>query len=242
MPIRMIALLLPAVQQAREAAATQGFFSADVDIKVDRSTKPVAVTLTITPGAPTHIASVAIDVTGPADTLPEGQEAIRKLRDEWLLPKGAQFRQQTWTAAKQRATATLAASPFAAATMTASEAKVDPAAYRADLSVTLASGPPFRIGTIDVQGLKRYTPELVMNFGAVPEGSLYSEQAMDDYVRRLLASGYFASVQASIDTNVEPPQVINANIGIAGCSTPVGNWLITELILALISVIARLPS
>lgn len=27
---------------------------------------------------------------------------------------------------------------------------------------------------------------------------------------------------AAIDTNVEPPQVINANIGIAGCSTPVG--------------------
>jgi len=191
-----------ATPQAREAAATLGFFSADVDVKVDRSAKPVAVTLTITPGAATHIASVTIDVTGPANTLPEGEAAIRKLRDEWLLPKRAQFRQQTWTAAKQRATATLAASPFAAATLAASEAKVDPAAYSADLSLTLDSGPPFRFGEIEVQGLKRYTPELVKNFGAVPEGELYSEQAMDDYVRRLLASGYFASVQASIDTDV----------------------------------------
>ena len=32
-----------AVPQAREAAATQGFFSADVDITVDRATKPVTV-------------------------------------------------------------------------------------------------------------------------------------------------------------------------------------------------------
>lgn len=192
-----------ATPQAREAAATQGYFSAGVDVKVDRATTPVSVTLAITPGAATHITSVAIDVTGPADTLPEGQAAIRRLRDEWLLPVGAQFRQQTWTSAKQRAVATLAASPFAAATLTASEAKIDPAAYSGDLSLTLASGPPFRIGTIDVQGLSRYTPELVMNFGALREGELYSEQEMNDYVRRLLASGYFASVQASIDTNVE---------------------------------------
>jgi translocation and assembly module TamA len=192
-----------AVAQAREAAATLGYFSADVDVKVDRTSSPVAVTLTITPNAPTHVTGVTIDVTGPAPSTPEGERAIRKLRDEWLLPKGAQFRQQTWTSAKRLAVATLAASPFAAASLEASEARIDPAATSADLSLRIASGPPFRIGTIDVQGLKRYTPELVANFANVHAGDLYSERELDDYVRRLLASGYFASVQASIDTDVE---------------------------------------
>ena len=112
------------------------------------------------------------------------------------------FRQETWTAAKELAVATLAASPYAAAKLTASEARIDPAARSADLSVAIASGPPFRVGGIDVQGLKKYTPELVRNFANVHPGDLYSEQALDDYVRRLLASGYFASVQASIDPDV----------------------------------------
>ncbi|HET7844230.1 MAG TPA: BamA/TamA family outer membrane protein, partial [Xanthomonadales bacterium] len=133
---------------------------------------------------------------------PEGRTAIGKLREEWLLPKGDTWRQETWTAAKRLATGTLAASPYAAAKVTASEARIDPPLATADLSLTLDSGPPFRIGRIDVQGLSRYTPELVRNFANVQPGDLYSEEKLDDYVRRLLASNYFASVQATIDNDV----------------------------------------
>ncbi|MCC6196209.1 MAG: hypothetical protein IT518_17270, partial [Burkholderiales bacterium] len=191
-----------AIPQAKEAAATQGYFSAGVDLAVDRGTKPATVTLTITPGEPTHIGGVNIEVTGPANDSPEGRAAIARLREEWLLPKAAQFRQETWTSAKRRAVTTLAASPYVAATATASEARVDPALYRADLSMTIASGPPFRVGAIAVTGLKRYSEELVRNFANVHTGDLHSQQALDDYVRRLLTSGYFASVQASIDNDV----------------------------------------
>ncbi|MFO1322992.1 MAG: BamA/TamA family outer membrane protein [Burkholderiales bacterium] len=207
-----------AVPQAREAAATHGYFSAGVDVTVDRSTEPVTVRLAVEPGAPTTIAAVRIDVSGPANDAPEGRAAIGKLRDAWLLPKGAQFRQDTWTSAKRLAVATLAASPYAAATMTASEAKVDPAARAADLSVEIASGPPFRIGTIDVQGLRRYEPGLVERFANVHPGDLYSEERLDDYVRRLLASGYFASVQASIDPDVA--QAEHARVTLAVIEAP----------------------
>jgi translocation and assembly module TamA len=190
-----------AVPQAKEAAATQGFFSANVDITVDRSTQPVSVHIVITPGQPTKVSGVNIDVAGPANDAPEGRAAITKLRDEWLLPRAATFRQETWTAAKQLAVATLAASPYAAAKLTSSEARIDPELHSAELSVAIESGPPFHIGEIDIQGLNKYTPELVRNFANVHTGDLYSEQALDDYVRRLLTSNYFASVQSSIDTD-----------------------------------------
>jgi len=207
-----------AIPQAREAAATQGFFSASVDITVDRATTPVTVRLAITPGAPTTIEGVTIDVAGPANDAPAGRAAITKLRDEWLLPKAATFRQETWTAAKQLAVATLAASPYAAAKLTASEAKVDPDAHSADLSVSIDSGPPFTIGSIDIQGLKKYPPELVNNFANVHPGDLYGEQPLDDYVRRLLASGYFASVQAAIDPDVA--QADNAKVTLSIIEAP----------------------
>ena len=196
-------LVRDAVPQAKEAAATQGFFSAAVDVRTDRSATPVRVTLVVTAGKPTTVSSVAITVEGPANDSPEGRAAIASLREAWLLPKGETWRQQSWTSAKTLAVSTLAASPYAAARMAASEARIDPAQDSADLSVTLDSGPPFRIGMIDIQGLSRYSPEMVRNFANVHTGDLYSEKALDDYVRRLLASNYFASAQASVDTDVE---------------------------------------
>ncbi|MCC7218573.1 MAG: BamA/TamA family outer membrane protein [Burkholderiales bacterium] len=203
-------LVRDAVPQAREAAATHGFFDAKIDVAVDRATAPATVTLTVVPGEPTRIASVAIDVAGPARESPEGAAAIAKVTDAWLLPKGDVFRQQAWTSAKDLAVATLAANAYAAARLTASEARIDPAARTADLSVAIESGPPFFIGEIEVRGLSRYTPELVASFANVRTGDPYGEQALDEYVRRLLASGYFASVQTTIDP--DPEQAAHAKL------------------------------
>ncbi|MEO8751344.1 MAG: BamA/TamA family outer membrane protein, partial [Casimicrobiaceae bacterium] len=121
-------------------------------------------------------------------------------------------------AAKDLAVGILAASPYAAAKLTASEARIDPDAHSADLDVALASGPPFRIGEVSVQGLKKYSPELVNAFSTVHAGDLYSERTLDDYARRLLASGYFASVQASIDT--DPAQADAAKVTLSIIEAP----------------------
>ena len=207
-----------AVMQSREAAATQGYFSASVEITVDRVTTPVTVRLGVTPGPLTTIGDVKIAVDGPANDTPQGLAAITRLRDQWLLPKGQPFHQETWTSAKQRAVATLAASPYAAARLAASEALVNPPLRTADLFVTLDSGPAFTIGQIDIQGLKRYNPDLVQNFANVRAGDLYSGQSLDDYVRRLLASGYFASVQAAIDPDAA--QADNARVTISVIEAP----------------------
>ncbi len=185
--------------QVREAASTQGFFSADVDITVDRTTSPWKVRITVAPGEPTRIAALRIDVQGDARSLPEGAAAIARIESQWGLPVGAVFVQSAWTTAKQRAVATLAASPFVAAKLTASEALIDPEKREATLTLTIASGPPFHIGAITVTGLNRYQPELVEAYSPLTGGELYSDSVVDHWIRRLLASGYFASVQATID-------------------------------------------
>ncbi len=188
-----------ALAQAREAAATQGFFSAKVDLTIDRSTQPVTVTLTVVPGEPSLVTSTEIVVLGPAQVdVPVGQNAIAALRSNWGLPVGEIFRQSAWTSAKERAVAGLAATPYAAAKLVASEAKIDPDAKSASLSVAIESGPAFHFGDIDVRGLDRYTPELVKSFATIKPGDLFGERPLDEFIRRLLASGYFASVQASI--------------------------------------------
>ena len=117
-----------AVDETRFAAAAEGWFSAEIDVTIDRGTKPPTVTLKVVPGEPALITSVNIDVTGPATTdVPLGTDAIAKLEREWSLPVGAVFRQSAWSAAKNQAQLTLAASPYAAAKITHSEAFIDPA-------------------------------------------------------------------------------------------------------------------
>jgi translocation and assembly module TamA len=59
---------------------------------------------------------------------------------------------------------------------------------------------------------------MVQNFSSIEPGSLFSEQSLDDYIRRLLASGYFASVQGSIDP--DPAQADAATVTLAFIEAP----------------------
>ena len=208
-----------AVTQAREAAATQGYFSANVEITIERTSDPVLITLSVEPNEPTRIGDLQLTVTGPAaDDVSAGTAAIARMHSEWRLPRGDVFRQSAWDEAKEHALATLAASPYAAAKIIASEARIDPAAHSAALSVEIESGPPFRFGRIDVLGLARYTPGLVRDFSPIHPGERYDQQALDDYVRRLLASGYFASAQAAIEP--DPARADDATVTINVIEAP----------------------
>jgi translocation and assembly module TamA len=207
----LAALMQEASAQAKEAAAALGYFSADVTLTVDRAQTPVSVALRVVPGPATHVRSVRIVVTGPAESdTPMGTTAIATTQNSWTLREGEVFTQAAWASAKRGVVATLAASAYAAARLTESEARVDPDSASADLQITLDSGPPFHIGDIEIKGLVRYSPELVRNFSIFKRGTPYSQVGVDDYVRRLLVSGYFASVQATLDT--EPSQADDATL------------------------------
>jgi translocation and assembly module TamA len=212
-------LMHEAVDESRDAAAAEGYFSAVINVTIDRAAHPAAVTLAVVPGEPTRIASVRITVTGPATTdVPLGTEAIDKLTRGWGLPKGEIFRQAAWSAAKQKALATLAASPYAAARITHSEATIDPERRSADLVVDIASGPRFSFGNLDIKGLSKYPPSLVRNFNGIEAGAPYRAIELDNFVRRLNASGYFASAQAAIEPDPTHPD--DATIDVAVIEGP----------------------
>ena len=183
-----------AVDEVRNAAAAEGYFSATTTVDIDRKSTPAVVTLKVVMGEPTKIDKVDIRVTGPATTdVPLGTDAIAKLTRDWALPQGTVFRQPAWTAAKDQAVATLQGSPYAAAKIEKSEAYIDPDARRADLDVEIASGPRFTFGKLDITGLQKYSPSLVENFSTFDVGEPYSERLLDRFLRRLNSSGYEVS-------------------------------------------------
>src|SRR5207244_4695427 len=115
--------------------------------------------------------------------------------------------QEDWDAAKRQAVRDLAGWRYAAAQITDSQALIDPPAQRAALTVEIASGPPFRFGELHVSGTKRYDDALIENLAPMHAGDIYDREKVVLYQRRLLESGYFASVQAEIDVQ---PQLADA--------------------------------
>jgi translocation and assembly module TamA len=212
------ALVRQAPDQAKEAAATEGFFSANVDVSVDRASTPWQVKVSVAPGPQARVQRASIDVQGAATTDDAGRAAIAEVKRAWPLNEGAPFRQAAWISAKAQAVEEVAGSGFAAAKLLSSEALVDPAANTVDVQVTIDSGPVFRLGDLEIEGLSRYPAELVRNYRTRRPGDRYSIAELDQFVRRLNGSGYFASVHAAIDT--DPAKAADAPVHVAVIEAP----------------------
>src|SRR5439155_21024537 len=165
-------------------------------------------------GERTHVGGVDLRFTGPAAADAEAREHLDKVGGTWLLRRGQPFRQEEWEAAKRSAVRELAGWRYAAASIAQSRAAIDPAAHRADLSIELTSGPPFRFGELKVNGTKRYTDSLIENLTPVCPGDTYDREKVILYQRRLLESGYFASVQAEIDPDPRLADAAPLRVGV----------------------------
>ena len=203
---RLERLLAEAEREAREVAATEGYFSARAEARLDEATQPPTVRLRLEPGERTRVASVDIRFRGPAADDPQARERLERVRENWRLRPGAPFRQAAWQEAKQEALRELSAWRYAAARISQSEALVDPLARSATLSVELSSGPPFRFGELRVSGTRRYPEAMVENLSPVRDGDIYDRDKLLLYQRRLLQTGWFASVQMDIDTQTPDPR------------------------------------
>ncbi len=200
-PERLARLVDEALIEAKEAAATEGYFSAQVTSSIDQSADPWVVHLRVAPGERTTVGEVEIRFSGPIGADGEARPIVERVRENWALRRGQAFRQEGWEAAKRDAVRETASWRYAAASIAASEARIDPKTRSARLTVEIASGPPFRIGPVDVTGSRRYPDRLAANLAPLKTGDVYDRDKLLLYQQRLLESGYFASVQAEIEAN-----------------------------------------
>ena len=100
-PEQLRRLVKDAEREAREAAATEGYFSAKVETRVDETAPEWKVTLKVEPGPRTRVAHVEIRFSGPATQDREAQYRFKEVRENWRLRRGEPFRQADWDAAKR---------------------------------------------------------------------------------------------------------------------------------------------
>lgn len=199
-------LLLSAEQDARELVATLGYFAPVITVEppvTPAGTVSRNLRMRVVPGEPTVVSDVEITFSGPI--LTDSATAAQRLRviRDWSLEAGTRFSQGGWTAAKQRALLQLTAQSYPTARLTESQADIDPATHRARLSVTLNSGPRYRLGALVITGLNHFDTDMVRRLVRLsPED--YDQTDLVAAQQRLTDSGYFDSAFISIDTAGDP--------------------------------------
>jgi translocation and assembly module TamA len=201
-------LLTAAERNLQDLLGTLGYFSPEIKLVVqDTPQNPKAarhVLITVQPGEPVKIAEFTLDFTGPITQDEATREQRRAIRANWALRRGMVFTQANWDAAKTQALRQLIAQRYPIGTISSSQADIDPDTQTARLSVTLDSGPAYRLGPVQISGTQRYDEQLVTRLAQITPGADYSQSQLLEAQQRLLDSGFFDSAFVSLDTTGNP--------------------------------------
>ncbi len=201
-------LIDAAPTQVRELLQTEGYFEPQVRVTREPTGEGEQrrVRLVVEPGPRTLVARFTLEVEGE---LGQGATAgddyarstLAALRQAWPLGEGKAFRNPAWNDAKAATLARLRAAGYATAGWSGTGAEVDADKRTARLFLVADSGPLFRFGSLDVEGLAVHDMATVAVLANIEPGTPVSEKLLLDYQERLQKSGLFDSVTVTLDTD-----------------------------------------
>jgi translocation and assembly module TamA len=191
-------MLATAPDQVAQLTSTEGYFSPVTAISVQDDDGPLKVVkMRIDPGPRTAVSSVDINVSGAVSD--EDPQRIAAIRSSWPLQPGQPFRQEDWDAAKEQGLQILQKTRYAAARLSASQARIDAAQNDAQLTANYDSGPSFTLGELQISGAKRYPAEIIRNVNPLSPGEPYSAERLLALQRQIQNTPYFSNAIVSID-------------------------------------------
>lgn len=206
-------LLVLADKNVRDLVGTLGYFSPEVTIAQDtqgpqspKSSPRKTVVVTVVPGAPTLAGAVDVNFSGDIATSQDpGALAQRSdIQRGWQLPTGQPFTQNAWDSAKTQTLRALTTRRYPTGKVADSLADIDAPNAAANLSLTLDSGPLYRLGPLKITGVERYDPVLVPRLARLTPGAEYDQKELTDAQQRLATSGYFDSAYVFLDPDGDP--------------------------------------
>jgi translocation and assembly module TamA len=216
--------------QVRELLQTEGYFSPQVRIEREPGRaegQPDRVKLLVEPGPQARVERLTLEVEGELERGASGGEAhatatLAAWRKAWELPEGTPFRNPTWSEAKAAALARLRAAGYATAVWNGTTAAVDAQKNSVRLFLVADSGPLFRVGRLQIEGLVSQDAETVRNLAFTREGRPVTEALLLDFQERLQKSALFATVNVTLDP--DPAQAAAATVNVRLREAPLQQW------------------
>lgn len=212
--------------QVRELMQTEGYFAPVVTLARDEETANV-VHLKVEPGPRARVSKVTLVVEGPLERAasegdPDAMGFMSDWRKAWALPEGSPFRNPQWSEAKSAALAALRAGGYATAAWTGTNAEVDTETNTVSVFVVVDSGPQFRYGSLQIEGLVAQNQETVGNLFNARRGAPVTETMLLDFQERMQKSGLFENTSAVLDLTAPDPA--NAPIIVKLREAPLQVW------------------
>lgn len=179
--------------QAEKAAQALGYYQAQISTEVQEADPPGLI-IRISPGEPVRLRAVTLRVEGPASEL----KAFR-LPKKARLQSGEVLNHGRYEAAKRHILNQAARYGFFQGRFTRQRLDVDPRAGVADVELIYASGPRYRLGTIDFAGDVPFDEQLLQRMVPFATDSPYDSELIAELYQALRSSGYFESVR--VDAN-----------------------------------------
>ncbi|MFV2030197.1 autotransporter assembly complex protein TamA [Neisseria sp. S1] len=186
-----------APQQIQTMLRTRGYFNSQVTVFPSGSGYTVNIKL----GPQTTVENVNIAILG--DVLQDENLAnyYKEGSNRWSLPVGDTFSQTEWDNSKTAVLAAVTRKKYPLATISHSQATIDPNKNQADLSITVESKQPIYFGDFQISGTKRYPESVVSGLAQFQPGSPYDLDKLLDYQQALEQDGHYSGASVQADFN-----------------------------------------
>lgn len=216
--------------QVRDLLATEGYFAPEISVERQprrASGEPDLVRLVVAPGPRARVSRVTLAAEGDLERGAEAgdayaRETLAAWRAAWRMPAGTVFRNEAWSEAKAAALARLRAAGYATASWTGTGAQVDAKRHEVRLFVVIDSGPLFRLGTLQIDGLMTHDTETVRQLALAREGTPVTETLLLDFQERLQKAGLFENVTVTLDS--DPATAGSATVQVRLREAPLQVW------------------
>ncbi|MBK7848595.1 MAG: hypothetical protein IPJ73_16450 [Zoogloea sp.] len=206
-----VALMRRARKEIREILATEGYFSPAIE-RQDLDDGRLRVV--VTPGRRTTISALDLrfagDVTGVDGDRPARLASCRPHGDCRLVsPSGKPTGMPPSSASSMPWPR-----EYAAASISDSRAVIDPETASAQLEVEVDSGPVYRFGALQINGLSDYDAGLIERYRPPEVGEPYSQERLLRFQTALQNTSYFASVVVDIDRSTATPEAVPVRVDV----------------------------
>jgi len=183
-PFRLRQVSRQAPRLVAEALAPFGYYAPTTTARIEGE----SLVLEIDPGEPVRIARIETALEG-VDSPP-----LRRALARFPLATGDTLRHESYEKGKEDILAAARDLGFLDAHFTRHEVRVDPPAGRAEISLTLASGPLYRVGAIRFEAGDGYPEAFLRRHLTLKPGAPLTRADLNTTRQQLRDSGRFASV------------------------------------------------
>ena len=174
----------------REALQPFGYYSPEIDAKLEQDGDDWRALYVVKLGPPTKVAEIIAVFEGEGA---EFEPLARRLR--WMpLKVDERLVHADYEATKKRMSDAALANGFLDAHWVQSELRVEPETREARVTLRLDTGPRYFFGPVSIEQTG-IAPDVLARYIGVPEGDPFDPQALLDLQFRLSDLGYFQSVE-----------------------------------------------